>query len=243
MKDKEKRQMYSTLKGRFSALKDLDTNTDYKSTTLNVFPDELTITELDTPEAEDTLSKATSVGVHSRVYDSKCHNKRNKTIFTSPGEKTKDSSGLRYKLNDFYTQRVYESPKGNFYKDDQIVIQEFHGEGTEQDDAKIIETEEAEENDLVIHRNKSNNEISSIDLTNGLGEISDFTSTDNMMNMLPSNDNSYKRYSFTNATELSPSVKFEYDKSGSKQKIKISHEGAQRKKHSVCLPNMLFFRK
>lgn len=235
--------MYSTLKGRFSAMRDLDTNTDYKSTTLNVFPDELTITELDTPEAEDTLSKATSIGVHSRVYDSTNQSKRNKTIFTSPGEKTKDSSGLRYKLNDFYTQRVYASPKGNFYKDDQIVIQEFHGEGTEQDDAKIIETEEAEENDLVIHRNKSNNEISSIDLTNGLGEISDFTSTDNMMNMLPSNDNSYKRYSFTNATELSPSIKFEYEKSSSKQKIKISHEGTQRKKHSVCLPNMLFFRK
>lgn len=62
-----------------------------------------------------------------------------------------------------------------------IVIENYMEGENLQDEAKIIETEEAEENDFFMHKNKENKEISSIDMTNGLGEISDFNSEENLM--------------------------------------------------------------
>lgn len=141
---------------------------------------------------------------------------------------------LRNKLNDYY------SKNSEYSREADIVIREFNEQNTEQNDAKIIETEEAEENDLVMHRgSKSNNDISSIDFTNGLGEISDYNSAENYM--LNGNMESDKKPSFITSTEMFPSLNHGSEKSNSKDHHQ-DFEASKKPKSSICLSNMLFFR-
>lgn len=55
-------------------LRELDVNTDYKSTTLNISPEELTITELHNPDIEETLLRNSSRGkFNEQMYFSGHH--------------------------------------------------------------------------------------------------------------------------------------------------------------------------
>ena len=163
-------------------LRDLDINTDYKSTTLNISPEEFTITELNNPEIEETLMKNSSGGFNSTTQHTSATLK-NIPIQIKESNSNNEiwESNMRRQLNQFYNKNPYKINSfeeicypnhWQFFNDDKIIIQDCYMNGSDQDDAKIIETEEAEANDLIIHR--SPNEISSIDLANGIGEISDF---------------------------------------------------------------------
>mmetsp|Transcript_4831 Transcript_4831/g.4081 ORF Transcript_4831/g.4081 Transcript_4831/m.4081 type:complete len:115 (+) Transcript_4831:131-475(+) len=94
------------------------------------------------------------------------------------------------------------SKKHDFRFDSPFVVDNL-GEGSnEQDDAKIIETEEAEENNMFMHKPK---EISSIDITNTIGEISDFNSEENYM--IQTNILTEKKPSFVTDSDISSSGK------------------------------------
>ena len=47
--------------------KDMEIGGEYNWETLNISPEEFTITELNNPEVEDTLAKSTSLGLASTV--------------------------------------------------------------------------------------------------------------------------------------------------------------------------------
>jgi len=83
-----------------------------------------------------------------------------------------------------------------------LIVEDFREGYSDQDEAKIIETEEAEENNLFIPKLK---EISSINITNGIGEISDFNSEENYM--MQANVLTEKKPSFVTDSEMSSGEK------------------------------------
>lgn len=252
-------------------LKVHDSNCEIKWTTLNISPKELTITELKNPDDEDLL-KANYATINSTTEYTAPSSKNNKKSATNSSHEEHRQGGykcIRDKLNKFYSQRGKNS-EHFLYKDDQILIHEFHDENADQDDAKIIETEEAEENNLGFQNHKikplepdsaenlnfdnsaknsssksksisvSNilNGISSIDITNGVGEISDVWSSDNnMVNAMFPNDSTDKRA----MSPFSPNSKTSIKNlnSNKARNYKIQH---QKVKSSVWLPNMLYFK-
>ncbi|CAI2360086.1 unnamed protein product [Moneuplotes crassus] len=176
---------------------------------LDISPEEFTITELNNPD-EDTMAKSSSVvissiagktsshaGESSEEYQ---HKVEDKIPHQTLSKKNTVLNSVRRKLNEYYNRKAAPNKTSS----PPIIIEKIEGYN-EQDEAKIIETEEAEENSLFMHRNKENKEISSIDITNGIGEISDFNSEENYI--LQANMFSGKTPSFITDSETSSGEK------------------------------------
>lgn len=226
-------------------LREYDMITDYKSTTLNISPEEFTITELHHPEIEETLIKNSSGAFNSLTQHTSTTLKNGPVSVKNANSQNEiPETNLRRQLNKYYNKSAckissfedtYYQNHLQLFKDDKIIIQDnYCNKGNEQDDAKIIETEEAEANDLIIHRSPCHNEISSIDLANGIGEISDFWSSDNMTNMILSNEK--------NAREHSYNWKYETNGKNNNRILKDNKVTHKTQKSSIWLPNMLFFK-
>ena len=144
-------------------LREYDMITDYKSTTLNISPEEFTITELNNPEVEETLMKNSS-GAFNSLTQHTSATIRNIPASVKNGNSNNEmcESNLRRQLSRYYNkssskinsfENAYCQNHLQLFKDEKIIIQDnYYNKENEQDDAKIIETEEAEANDLIIHR-------------------------------------------------------------------------------------------
>jgi len=189
----------STNTGMHRTLRDINSNTDLKSHPLIMSPKKRQIKKPLNSEIDEIVTKS-SYSVSQSSYS---HYRTGKRQIENI-----DPLRMRNKLNDYYAQKE-QSPAKQDSGDKHIIVREYADNSTNQDEAKIIDTEEAEENDLVMHKRRPVNEISSIDLSSGLVDTSEFNSTDQMVHLLPSANHS-KKNSFAGKEELSPSFKFEY---------------------------------
>ena len=176
---------------------------------------------------------------------------------------------LRSNLNKFYQNHDFLEPNkewtkigsGRYLKQDDSsdvkVIQfydtdrwtnELDCQNNAQDDAKIFETEEAEENMNSINRSNSIksksisvsnilNGISSIEITNSGPEVSDIWSSDNMFQVLSDHKNNPNKF----YSKFSPSVKVESNLEQDNWHV-IEKWKEERSRPNIWLPNILYFK-